>query len=507
MSNENKTCAWPLLLAIAAWPLLAHLLTAGSYGIFRDEYYYLACARHLAWGYVDHPPLSMALLALLRAVLGEGLAALRIVPALCASALVVLAGCTAAVLGGGRFAQAVAGLAMSIAGVVLVITGFYSMNALDLAIWAGAWLLLAHWVAAPSPRLLLWLGALLGLGLLNKIGVLVLGAALALGLLLTSHRRVLLTKTPYLAGALALAIFSPHLLWQATHGWPTLEFIANAQRYKITAMHPLAFLGELVLEQQPANLLIWIAGLIWLLAATRARRFRLLGLIFLIGLALLMLQRAKPYYAAGLFPVLFAAGGCAWEGMTVAGRARWLRAPLLALLAASGLFFMPLAVPVLPVETYARWQVWTGIAPAAQEVGHTSELPQHYSDRFGWEELAAEVGRVAASLPPEERARTVIIARNYGHAGALDYWRHRHDLPRTVSGHNTYFFWAPAELSLETVIVVGWREEDVRQSFAQVTRAGTMRHPWALEDGVAVWVAREPLLSWPELLANIRIFI
>jgi hypothetical protein len=159
------------------------------------------------------------------------------------------------------------------------------------------------------------------------------------------------------------------------------------------------------------------------------------------------------------------------------------------------------------VDTFARWQAWTGIAPAAQEVGHTSELPQHYSDPFGWEELAAEVGRAAASLPPEERADAVIIARNYGEAGALEYWRDRYDLPRVVSGHNNYWFWAPAELSLETVIVVGWQEEDVRESFGQVTRAGTLRHDWALEDGVAIWIAREPRLAWPELLANIRVFI
>jgi hypothetical protein len=180
---------------------------------------------------------------------------------------------------------------------------------------------------------------------------------------------------------------------------------------------------------------------------------------------------------------------------------------VLVLLAGSGLFFLPLGVPILPVDTYARWQQWTGIAPAAQEVGHTSQLPQHYSDRFGWEELAAEVARVADTLPPHERARAVIIARNYGEAGALEYWRDRYRLPAVVSGHNNYYFWAPADLALDTVIVVGWREAQVRESFAEVVRAGELRHPWALENGVPVWIARRPGLTWPALLAKLRSFI
>jgi len=440
-------------------------------------------------------------------VFGEGLLALRLVPALCASALILLAADIAARLGGDRFAQVLAALTMSVGGVMLVLTGFYSMNALDLVFWAAAWALLARWAAVPSPRLLLWLGVLLGFGLMNKIGLLVLGAALAIALPLTPLRRTLRTPAPYLAAGLALLITLPHLLWQQSHGWPTLEFIANAQRDKIVAMAPLAFFGEVVLEQQPASVLVWVPGLAWLLFASRARPQRFLGLAVSIAGALLVLQRAKPYYAAGLFPVLFAAGACAWEEFSSHGRRRALRPALLVLLAASGLFFLPLGVPILPVETYARWQQWTGIAPAAQEVGHTSQLPQHYADRFGWEELAAEVARVADTLPPDERARAVVIARNYGEAGALEYWRDRYRLPPVVSGHNNYYFWAPADLALETAIVVGWHEAAVRESFADVVHAGELRHPWAQESGLPVWIARRPSLTWPELLANLRSFI
>ncbi len=500
---------WPVFVVAGVY-LLLHLATAGSYGIFRDEYYYIACSKRLAWGYVDQPPLSIWLLALVRAVLGEGVVALRLLPALCGAAVIAIAARLAATLGGGRRAQLLAALGVAIVGVVQVLTGFYSMNAFDMVFWVAAWALLAHWVADERPRWLVWLGLVLGLGLLNKIGLLVFGAALALALVATRHRRALATSWPWLAGAIALALFLPYVFWQLAHDWPTLEFIANAKQYKISGMAPHAFLGEIVLEQHPANLLLWPLGLVWLLFGREGRRFRLLGLVAVLALALLMLQSAKPYYAAPLFPVLVAAGAVVWERLSARPRRGWLAPALAAWLVANGIFFLPMGVPVLAVEDFARWQAWIGIAPAAQEVGHTSELPQFYSDRFGWEELADEVGRIAAALPPEERERAVVIARNYGEAGAVEYWSGRAgrpELPPVVSGHNTYWFWAPEEVPLDTVIAVGFREEEVREAFADVREAGAIDHPWALEDGVRIWLARGARLSWPEIHERLRSFI
>ncbi len=507
--DPRKSLWWPVFLVAAAY-LLLHLATAGNYGIFRDEYYYIACAKRLAWGYVDQPPLSIWLLALVRAILGDGVFALRLLPALSGAALIAIVAQLAATLGGGRVAQLLAALGMAIVGVVQVLNGFFSMNAFDMVFWVVAWTLLARWVTDPRPRWLVWLGLVLGLGLLNKIGLLVLGAALALALVATRHRRALATPWPWVAGALALALFLPYVLWQLTHDWPTLEFIANAKRFKISGMAPHAFLGEIVLEQHPANLVLWPVGLGWLLFGKEGRRFRLLGLTALFALALLMLQRAKPYYAAPLFPVLLAAGAGVWERLAARPRRAWLVPALVVWLVANWIFFLPLGVPVLPVGDFARWQAWTGIAPAAQEVGHTSELPQYYSDRFGWLELVAEVERITGELPPEERDRAVVIARNYGEAGALEYWSGRagrSTLPPVVSGHNTYWFWATAELPLDTVIVVGWREEEVREFFADVRPAGVLEHPWALESGVRLWVAREPRFAWAELHENLRSFI
>ena len=501
-----KSLAWRPLLAIAAVHFLLHMVTAGNYGIFRDEYYYLACARHLAWGYVDHPPLSIAVLALARAILGEGLIALRLVPALCGAGLIVLSGSIAASMGGGRFAQALAGLSMAIPGVVQVITGSYSMNALDLVFWTLAWMTLVAWINSRRPRSWILLGLTMGVGLMNKVGLLIMGAALAVSLLATAHRRVLATRGPYIAGAIAGVIFLPHLVWQMVHGWPTLEFIETAQRYKITAMSPAAFLVEVVMEQHPANLLIWVLGLGWLLFTASGRHYRLLGLMFIVGMVLLMLQRAKPYYTAGLFPILLAAGACAWESIARRPKLGWLRPVLLIVLLANGLFSLPMGVPVLPIETYARFQEWTGIAPAAQEVGHTHQLPQHYSDRFGWKELVEKVSDAAADLPPAEREDLFVLARNYGQAGALEYWSRDRAVPPVFSGHNNYYFWLPEQRPIGTVIVVGWSEEEVRGAFNDVTLVGSITNRWAQEGGTPIWIARDPTLEWKVVRERIRGF-
>ncbi len=500
---------WPVFVVAGAY-LTLHLATAGHYGIFRDEYYYIACSKRLAWGYVDQPPLSIWLLALVRSVFGDGVVALRLLPALCGAALIGIVADLARTLGGGRVAQLLAALGVAIVGVVQVLTGFYSMNAFDMVFWVAAWALLARWVADERPRWLVWLGLVLGLGLLNKIGLLVFGAALALALVATRHRRALATPWPWLAGALALALFLPYVLWQLAHDWPTLEFIANAKQYKISGMAPHAFLGEVVLEQHPGNLVLWPVGLAWLLFGREGKRFRLLGLTAVLALILLMVQSAKPYYAAPLFPALLAAGAVVWEGLAARPRRGWLAPALGVWLVANWIFFLPMGVPVLAVGDFARWQAWIGLAPAAQEVGHTSVLPQYYSDRFGWLELVDEVERIAADLPPGERERAVVIARNYGEAGAIEYWSGRAgrpELPPVVSGHNTYWFWAPEELSLATVIAVGFREEEVRQAFTDVREAGAIDHPWALEDGVPIWVARGARLSWAEVRERLRSFI
>ncbi len=330
-NRRERLAEWAPAVAI----LLFHLAFLPGYGVFRDELYYIACGRRPGWGYVDQPPLVGWVAWLVAQVAGESHLALRVVAALAMAATVWLAGRTAAALGGGPFARALAGLATGLAPVVLSLGSYYSMNVFDLLFWALiAWILVRVLSGGPE-RLWLVFGAAAGVGLLNKISVLYLGFAVLVGLVLARRWDVLRSRLFWAGGVLAVAIFLPHLLWQHANGWPTLEFMANARRDKMAPLSAPGFVREALLQTAPMAWL-WIVGVAWLLLARAAGRWRALGFAFLVVLAVLAFGGGKPYYLAAAYALAFAAGAVAVETWT-AGRARALRPILAVLMAGVGL--------------------------------------------------------------------------------------------------------------------------------------------------------------------------
>ncbi len=506
-TDKARPVAWALFLIPAAAQFILHIVTNGRFGIFRDEYYYLACTARPAWGYVDHPSLSIWILSAWKGVFGDSLQSIRVLPALCGSGMIVLTGAAAAELGGGRWAQLLAGLGTGIGAAGLVMCGTWSMNCFDLLFWLGAYYLLIRIARTGDGRTWLWMGLVIGLGLLNKIGLLVFGAALVAGLLATRHRRHFKDIRLYAAGAIALAFVLPYLLWNAANGWPTLEFINNAQSGKIAAFTPWEFLSENILEANPLTLPLWAGGLIWLILSPRARRFRLLALTVAVTFAILVLQKSKPYYFASSFPVMMAAGGVAWEGWSGRRGLRWVRWVLLIVLVAGGVILAPIAVPLLSPKGTVDYARRIGVSPAPQEVGHTSALPQHFSDRLGWENLARTVSGVYKSLPEAERAACVAWGNNYGHAGALEYWSRSYELPPAYSLHNNYWFWGPPPDDTEVFIVVKGSREHLESLFEDVVEAAVARCPDAMESSMTIWLCRSPRKPVSEFWKVSRAFV
>ena len=461
---------------IAAAVFLLEMVVGPRYGLFRDEYYYLACADHLAWGYVDHPPLSIAVLAAVRAVLGDSLPAIRLVPALLGALLVILGARLARALGGGRFASILGALAVAAVPQYLGEAGYYSMNSFDLVFWAAAALLIARLTPETGSRPFVILGLVLGLGLLNKISVLFLGAGLAVALVATPLRRLLLRPGPWIAGALAALLFAPHVVWQVQHGWPTLEFVQNAARYKNVALSPLEFFRRQIPEMGPPLAPLWLAGLGWLLFAPGARPYRSLGIVFLAAFAILAAQHSKPYYLGPAFPPLFAGAAVLVEGLSW----RWIRGVAVVLVVAGGALSAPFAIPVLPVDTFIAYQRALGQTPEASERQELGPLPQFFADRFGWRELTDAVAEVYDRLPPEERARVAIVTSNYGEAGALRYLGRPIGLPKAVSQHNSFYLWGPGQEDVWVAIVVGMSAEGLRDAWRSIEVAGRFSSPYAM---------------------------
>src|SRR5271157_1983345 len=160
--------ATALVLCITAGKLLLHLYAGRHYGYFADELYYLACARHLAWGYVDQPPLIALVAAIERASLGDSLSAIRFLPALAGAGMVLLTGLIARELGGKRFAQGLAALCALLAPGILALDHFLSMNTFEPLFWMGCAYLAIRMVRTGDTRLWLWFGVVAGVGLENK---------------------------------------------------------------------------------------------------------------------------------------------------------------------------------------------------------------------------------------------------------------------------------------------------------------------------------------------------
>jgi hypothetical protein len=499
-----------LPILFPALALLVHLPALTHYGWFRDELYYVACSKHLAWGYVDQPPLSLVLLALWRFLFGDGLAAMRILAALAQALSVFVIGRVARELGGGRFAQALACLAAVLAPGMLGTAGVYSMNVLDLLLWTLAIGALVRALAGERPVAWMALGVVLGLGLLNKISVLWLGAGLLAGLLLTPRRRWLATPWVWLAVALALAIFAPHLVWQVDHGWPTLEFMRNAALHKMVRTSPAGFLGMQGILLGPMGAVAALAGLAWCLIGRRGRDWRLLGVAWCVVLAILLVSpAARAGYLIASYGLLFATGGVALEQWSERRAWRWVRPAALALVVLLDLPLLPFALPVLPVDDYIAYSRLLRAHPAGEEHARLAELPQMYADMFGWEELAERVSRVYQSLPAEERARCGVYASNYGEAGALDLFGPRYGLPPALSGHNNYWLWGPRGFTGEVLVVVGRNRDDLDRDFASVTLADSLRceHCMPYERNRPVWICRGPRLPFREAWARTKDFI
>lgn len=500
-----------LILGFALIALAFHLAVNafGGYGIFRDEFYYIACSKRLAAGYVDQPPLAMFLLAASRKLFGVSQLGLRVLPAVAHALTVLLAGLLARRLGGRRTAVTLACLSVLTAPIIIGHTNIFQMNAFSQLFWALAAYLLVLIVIKSRPSLWLLLGAVIGLGLLNKLDFLWFGAGLAAALLLTDLRRHLATRWPYAAAATAFLVFSPFIIWNVTHGFAHLEFIRNATAGKYSGLTRLDFLAGQALLLNPVNIAIWLPGLYFLFFDREGRRFRVLGIIYLTALAVLLAGgHSKAEYLGPAYTMLFAAGGVAWERWAVRRRRKWAVTGLATASVLTSLMLLPFVVPVLPVETFIKYSAALGVKPATPEGKRLSELPQFFADMFGWEGLAQDVSAVYQALPAEERPKTVVLAGNYGEAGALEYYAGRYPLPKVISIHNSYWVWGYPKEGVGTIIILGGKVEDHRKGCNDVSLAAvhTCRYCMPYENDLPIFVCRGLRVSLADVWNEERSF-
>ncbi len=512
-----KIAPWQAALRLACWFALAKLLfqfaltlwtTHLGYSYFRDEFYFLACGRHLAWGYVDHGPMVALQARLTTLLFGQSVFGIRVLSAAAGAMVIGLCGFLTWALGGGRAAQALAMSGLVFAGVYLGVDGFLSISSPEPIFWMGCILALLLLQRGASPRSC-WLavGACAGLGLLNKPSMLFFLAALMAALLLTPERRVLRTPWFVAAALLALLIVLPFLLWQVHHHWATWEFLHNGRiKGKNVALGPVAFLWAQIGQMQPVNALLWIPGLLALLLVKGFRPFRWIGVTYLLFLAVMMALHAKDYYLAPIYPMLFAAGAIFWEQRksqrtSINEQSLFAFPVYTSVLLVTSFLLLPMASPVLPPALWVRYTHALHLVPSEPETLKTSALPQFYADRFGWQQMATLVVDGYRSLPSEERKEVCIITNNYGEAASLEFLGRQMEpaLPPVISGHNNYWLWGMRGCTGKKLIaVVHDTPEELKQRYRSVKILGTVSDPLAMPyEHKNVYLLSDPLLKTP----------
>ena len=491
-----------VLLALVKFGL--QFATAGRYGIFSDELYNLACARHLAAGYVDQPPLIALMVWVSVHLFGPSLFSLRFFPAVAGGLLVWVTAQIARELGGGRFAQGLAAFAIIPVPIYLMLDHWATMNAFEPLLWMIVVWLAARMVRTQDLRLWAPIGLICGIGMENKYTMLLPIGGLAVSLMLTPQRKVF--KSWWLLGGLALGAVAilPNLIWLIEHHFPPLEYERNARSNAFQLMRPpLVFIADQMMIMNPLLAPLWLSGLAWLIFAKAARQVHFLGWLFLSIFLVLLIIRAKNYYVVPAYSVLFAAGAVAFEAWSASRR--WTRGLYAGAVLVAGLFLAPFVLPVLPIEGFVAYQRAFGdFRPVIIERTAPGPLPQQFAAEFGWEQMVAETAKVFHSLPADEQKTTAIFANDYSEAGAIDLFGPKYGLPLAISKDDSYWLWGPRDYTGKTVIVLGSDGEGDRQHFRQVIAAGRAQTTFSRTDEqFDIFLCRDLTtdlrLLWPSL--------
>jgi hypothetical protein len=504
---------WLIVLA----KLLFHIYFNNRYGYFRDEFDYMACGDHLAWGYVDQPPLIPFLIHISRAVLGDSLRAIRFIPALASSLLIVQTAVLAREFGGRRFALLLSAVTVVIAPQYLSNGSLLGTNCLEPNLWMGCAYFALLAVKRDNPRYWLWFGVVAGLGMQEKYSIAVFGFGIVVGLLLAPQRRVFLNPWIWFGGLAAFLIFLPNLLWNIHYHWPFVELMHNirAEGRDVVLPFPQYFLQQTLLVA-PITAPIWLAGLFALLFSARLKPYRFLGWCYLVCFTTFFVLHGKNYYLAPVYPMLLAAGAVVIE-LAIEGRKdsvpentrprwAWLKPVIIVILLAAGTYLVPVTVPVLSPENFLKYTKTLPFKLPVMEHAHArAALPQWYADQFGWEEIVAETAQAWNRLPAVDQANCGIFAQDYGQAGAIDFLGRRYGLPPALSGHQTWFLWGPRGYSGNCMIVLDDSRRRLEQLWDHVEYVGTSAdNPYALEKQIDVFICHGAKFGsltklWPEL--------
>lgn len=487
-----------LKLAICLFPF--------EYGYFRDELYYIALSDNLDLGYVDVPPIVPLLLAGVRHLFGTSFLALHLLPAICGALVVWLVSSMVRKLGGGFNAQLLALASVTLAPIYLCWESTYTYDVFDKLSWTLMLYVTVLLLKTEDKKYWIYFGLVAGFGCLAKITILFLAFGILSAMLLTRERKHFLSWQLWAGGVLALLICSPYIIWQIKEGLPAIEYYGSYASAKTWPSTPPEFIKNQIVTMNGLAFPVWFAGIYYFIFNEKGRRYRMLGLAYIIVLVVCIVLKVKFFLPAPFYTVLFAAGAVLIEAYAEKNNARHLkRKPAVAIFLV-GLLQVPFARPIIPVKPFVKYtgrSVWEGVRGERHDLGR---LPQHFHDRFGWDIMARSVKVAYDGLSDEEKPKVCVLMGNYGEAGALWVYGGQYNLPRPISGHLQYYLWGTRGHSADVVISIGIDIETLKDQWDDVRVVHEHACRWAIpyEKYLDVHVCRKPNKSLEEMWPSFK---
>lgn len=479
MSKTNRLLYFLALLKI----IIPYFLQHPVYEPHRDEFLYLAEGRHLAWGFMEVPPL-LSVFAWIIHLFGDGMFWIKLVPSLFGAATFVIAGKIIQSLGGKSVALVLLLLAF-LFGAYLRVFFLFQPNPPEIFFWTMIAYSFIRFTQTKENKWLYVFGISVGLGMLSKYSVAFYTVSILLALLCTKHRSVFINKHFWFASLIGFLIFLPNLIWQYQNHFPVVVHMKELQETQLQYVEPAGFLSDQLLFNLPC-FFVWLTGLFFCLSV---KQYRFIAMAYFFVIILLLISHGKSYYSLGVYPPLLAFGAVKLEQFTSVKR-KWLRYTFIIFPVLAGIPFLPVAMPLLPPEQLAGLYVKlhtekTGLLKWEDLKNHP--LPQDFSDMLGWEEMAQKAAKAYNMMNDSEKQNAVIFCDNYGMAGAVNYYAPKYHLPAAYSDNASFLYWIPSNINMKNFVLVtddyDEKQHDFAKGFQSITIVDSVTNVYARERG------------------------
>jgi MFS family permease len=510
MPYKNRRSSYStFILIFVALKIVLNLFAISHFGFHRDELLHLVLGDHLDWGYKEVPPFIALLAKVTLSVFGDSVFAARIFSTIASAFIIWLTGQITAEIGGRRFAITLACLALILAPAFAASGYLFQPVVFDQLWWVVTVWLFVRYLNTATVKYLYWQGVAVGFGMLTKYTMAFFTVSLIIGILISRERKLLFNRHVLFSAIIAMLIFLPNIIWQFAHHLPVIHHMKELRETQLDYVKPMDFVMQQILVNGP-SLVIWLTGFISLLFSFRLRRFRFLAIAYILIFLFLLQMNGKNYYLFGAYPMLFAAGGFAFEQL-LKRNAYALRTAVIILFVAPNLLLLPLVLPILSLNsTLASFRFVQKNMPflnflTTWEDHKQHPLTQDYADMLGWDEMAKKVSDTYHSLTPEQQKNTQIYADNYGLAGAVHHYRHKYNLPEVISLNSSFQLWAADDLNAHYIIYVD-DGDNVERRISPIVesyrKTGEVLNPLAREKGTRIYLLVNPSPKLNEVYRN-----